>query len=126
MTMRMIQKLPQSELEVMQVIWALSAPVPRAVLEEEVYKVHPMAQTTLLTLVSRLVKKGFIKTEKNGRSSEYTPLVLKDEYIAMESKSFIQKVCGGSVSVFASGLIDSGISKEDLEELRKLLQKAEM
>ena len=126
MSKKTIKNLPQTELEVMQVVWELSAPVPRAVLEEEVYKIHPMAQTTLLTLVSRLVKKDFLKAEKNGRSSEYTPLVSKDEYIAMESKSFIQRVCGGSVSVFASGLIDSGISKEDLKELRALLEKDEL
>ena len=121
-----IQTLPSTELEVMQVIWSIQAPVPRAVLEEEVYKIHPMAQTTLLTLVSRLANKGFLIAAKNGRSSEYTPIVSKDDYIAMESKSFFQKICGGSASTFASGLIDSGISQEDLKELRVLLEKGEI
>ncbi len=121
-----IKKLPDSELEVMQVIWDCQAPVARATIEEKMSEIHPMAQTTLLTLISRLVKKGFLKAEKNGRSSEYTPLVNRDEYVAKESINFIQQLCGGSVSVFASALRDSGLTREDLEELRDILDKGEL
>lgn len=117
----MVDRIPESELEVMQIIWNLEAPVPRSLLENEMDKVHPVAQTTLLTLVSRLVKKKFLKTEKNGRSSEYTPLVSRDEYLALMSTSFIEKNCGGKMSVLASALTSSGLSRDDIEELRRLL-----
>lgn len=117
----MVDRIPESELEVMQIIWNLEAPVPRSLLESEMDKVHPVAQTTLLTLVSRLVKKKFLKTEKNGRSSEYTPLVSRDEYLASMSTSFIEKNCGGKMSVLASALTSSGLSRDDIEELRRLL-----
>ncbi|MBQ0079806.1 MAG: BlaI/MecI/CopY family transcriptional regulator, partial [Eubacterium sp.] len=54
-----IKKLPDSELEVMQVIWDCEAPVARTTIEEKMSEIHPMAQTTMLTLISRLIKKGF-------------------------------------------------------------------
>ena len=118
-------KIPESELDVMQVIWEqmdlLDGPVPRTVLEAEIAKVRPMAQTTLLTLVSSLVKKGVLKSEKNGRSSEYVPTISREEYLAKRSRAFIEKNCGGKMSVFASALTSSGLSRDEIEELRALL-----
>lgn len=116
-----IDRIPDSELEVMQILWNFDPPVPRRVLEDEMKKVHPIAQTTLLTLVSRLVKKHLISADKNGRSSEYTPLISRDEYLASVSETFIRKNCGGKMSVLASALTGSGLSHDDIEELRRLL-----
>ena len=60
------RRLPDTELEVMQAVWALGGPALRAEIDEILRKKHPMAQTTLLTLLSRLAEKGFLKIEKNG------------------------------------------------------------
>jgi len=116
-----IRKLPDSELEVMQVIWRLDPPVPRAKIEEEIPR--PMAQTTLLTFLSRLAEKGFIRIEKQGRGSCYTPLVARSDYLAAQSRQFIDKLCGGSLPAFASALCDSGLTRDELEELRELLRE---
>lgn len=121
-----IMKLPDSELNVMQVLWALEAPVPRAVVEERIRQTAPLAQTTILTLLGRLAEKGFVKAEKRGRSSVYTPLVSRRDYLASQSRRFFEKICGGSVSVFASALTESGISKDDLAELGRLLEEGRL
>ena len=121
-----IRKLPDAELEVMQVLWGLEAPVPRAAVESEMRKLRPIAQTTLLTLLTRLSEKGFVRIEKQGRSSFYIPLVPRDVYLARQSKRFFDQLFGGSVSAFASALTASGISREDLEELRRLLEEGEL
>ena len=118
-----IKKLPDSELEVMQAVWSLPAPVPRARLEQEMEAIHPMAQTTLLTLVTRLAGKGFISIEKQGRSSVYTPLVSEHDYARAQSRSFVDRVFRGDVSAFASALTDGGLEPEEVEELRRLLDK---
>jgi len=70
-----IRKLPDTELEVMQAIWQCTPPVARVEIEEILKDTHPMAMTTLLTLLTRLAEKGFVRIEKNGRSSCYFPLV---------------------------------------------------
>ena len=121
-----IRRLPDAEQEVMQAIWMCEAPVARTDIEEILYKDHPMAMTTLLTLLTRLNEKEFISIEKVGRRSYYTPCISREEYLASQSKTFFQKLCGGSVSVFANALCDSGLSEEELEQLRTLLERNEL
>ncbi len=121
-----LKKLPDTELEVMQALWELEPPVPRAVVEAAMAERKPMAQTTLLTLLSRLAEKNFIKVEKQGRSSVYTPLVAREDYRARQSKRFLDRVFGGSIPAFASALMASGLSREDLDELRRLLEEGKL
>ena len=121
-----IRRLPDTELEVMQALWDCDAPASRAQLEEVLYKTHPMALTTLLTLLSRLAEKGFVRIEKQGRASCYTSLVSRPDYLASQSKSLFEKLFGGSMPAFAAALCDSGISEEDLKELRELLERREL
>lgn len=118
-----IRRLPDAELEVMQALWACTPPVARADMETILKESHPMATTTLLTLLTRLADKGFLKIEKEGRSARYTPLVARQEYLAEQSGRFFHKLCGGSVSAFASALCDSGLTREELAELRDLLER---
>lgn len=121
-----IRRLPDSELEIMQVLWELGAPAARSEIEAVLKEKHPMAQTTVLTLLSRLAEKGFVSIKKAGRSSIYTPLVEKREYLAAQSSRFFEKICGGSMRTFAAALCDSKLSKEDLAELRRLLEENEL
>ena len=121
-----IRRLPDTELEVMQVIWSCEIPVLRKTIEEHLKDTHPMAQTTLLTLLTRLAEKKFIQIEKSGRSSCYYPLITEQEYLAAQSNQFFNKLCGGSISTFASALCDSGLTKEELAELRDLLERGEL
>lgn len=121
-----IRRLPDSELAVMQAVWQCTSPVSRPDLEETLLPEHPMAQTTLLTLLSRLAEKGFLKTERQGRSNVYIPLISRDAYLADQSRRFVDQLCGGSISLFASALCDSGLSKKELEELSKLLEEGRL
>ena len=123
-----IRRLPDAELEVMQAIWACDPPVARNSIETILQETHepPMALTTLLTLLSRLADKDFVKTEKIGRSNAYTPLISQADYLAAQSRSFLDKLCGGSLSTFANALAGSGLTKEELEELRQLLERRQL
>ena len=122
----MLRKLPESELEVMQALWACDVPATRAEMDEILKDTRPMAQTTLLTLLSRLADKGFVRIEKSERAAKYYPLVDKEAYLAQQSKHFVEKLCGGSIPLFASALCHSGLSKEDLKELQALLEKGDL
>ena len=122
----MLRRLPDAELEVMQAVWACNIPAARTDIEEILFKTHPMAMTTLLTLLTRLSEKGFLTIEKKGRRSYYTPCVSQEEYLASQSKNFFEKLCGGNLSTFANALCDSGLTKEELAELRSLLERGEL
>lgn len=120
-----IRRLPDAELEVMQAIWASTPPVARTDIEKILYQTHPMAMTTLLTLLTRLAEKGFIIIEKNGRRSYYSPCISQKDYLAAQSKTFFEKLCGGNLSIFANALCGSGLSKDEIAELRTLLERSE-
>ena len=119
-------RIPESELEIMQIIWKEEAPVSRMTIERALQEKHPLAPTTILTLLTRLCEKGFLSLRKEGRSNLYEPLVTEREYLACESRSFLDRLFGGSVAGFATALCDSGIKKEELEELKRMLEKGEL
>ena len=115
--------LPDAELAVMQAVWACETPVKRAQISAILDKTHPMAPTTLLTVLSRLAEKGFLQIEKTGRSAEYWPLVTKQDYLARQGRKFYDKLCGGSLPAFAAALCASGLTAQELAELRELLRE---
>ena len=116
-------RIPDGELEVMQAIWSCSPPVSRKEIEEIIIDKHPIAITTLLTFLSRLTKKGFLRIEKAGKSNLYYPLISKEEYTSDQGDYFFHNLCNGNILTFASALCDSGFSKEELDELRQILKE---
>ena len=83
-----------------------------------------MAKNTLITLLNRLVNKGFLKAKKIGRRNEYTPLVSEAEYQTTQTKNFLEKIYEGSASGLVSMLISGDLLTEnEYEELRQLLEK---
>lgn len=121
--MNNIKRLPDSELELMQIIWKLEYPVSRPDIEKNLPKNHQLAATTILTLLTRLCEKGFLKVEKQGKTNLYTPLIAEKDYLAGESRNILNRLYGGSLKAFAMSLVDSGVSKEEIDELRKMLEE---
>lgn len=117
------RRLPDGELAIMQILWDSEAPMSRPAIEEKANQSHPQAATTILTLLSRLAEKGFVAVEKAGRGNLYAPLVSRRDYLAQESRSVLDRLFGGSLSSFALALSESGVSREELEELRRLLEE---
>ena len=107
----------------MQAVWACAQPAARKEIEGILKDTHPMAQTTLLTLLTRLADKGFVRIEKVGRSARYYALVDQQTYLAQQSRRFVNQLCHGSISTFANALCDSGLTKEELSQLRELLER---
>jgi predicted transcriptional regulator len=121
-----IRKLPDTELEVMQAVWGCEPPVSRGEIDAILKDTHPMALTTLLTLLTRLSEKGFLSVTIEKRKKYYSPLIPREDYQISQSKSFFQKVCGGNLSAFANALCEGGLTKEEVTELRRLLEEGQL
>lgn len=121
-----IRRLPDSELELMQIIWDLEPPLSRQDIEEKLPPDRPLAPTTVLTFLDRLREKGFLRAEKRGKTNYYTPLVSRREYLARESRGVLDRLFGGSVSAFATALVDGGVSREEIQRLRELLEEGKL
>ena len=121
-----IKKIPETELEIMQVIWANPTPITTTQIKHILEEERPWSQGALQSLLSRLIERGFLKGGMQGKNKTFEPLVSEKEYLAVESRSFLDRLFHGSVAGFATALCDSGVKKEELEELRKLLEKGEL
>lgn len=121
-----IRRLPDSELELMQIIWDLEPPLSRQDIEEKLPPDRPLAPTTVLTFLDRLREKGFLRAERRGKTNYYTPLVSRREYLARESRGVLDRLFGGSVSAFATALVDGGVSREEIQRLRELLEEGKL
>lgn len=119
--MKHLPKLPDGELQIMQALWKCSIPAEKEEIIAQLQRKETIAVTTLLTVLSRLSDKGYIRIEKHGRRSCYIPCITQQEYASMQSRSLFQQLCQGRVSLFANALCNSGISQEDLQELAEMI-----
>lgn len=118
------KRLPDAELEVMQIIWRAGQPVTSGYVQE--HAEQSWKSTSVLTFLSRLCEKGFLKREKCGKQNLYTPLVVEEDYLKQESASFLQRVHRGSFKNLVASLVDAGALKsDDIAELRAFLDEQE-
>lgn len=115
-----LKRLPDAELEVMQIIWDANGPVTSIYVQER--SSQNWKATSVLTFLSRLTEKRFLSCEKQGKTNLYTPLVEKETYLQQESTSFLNRLYDGSVKDFVVSLAHAGaVSEKDLQELQRFL-----
>lgn len=123
-----MKKLPQisdTEWQVMKVLWA-SAPLTANEVVKQLEGIMSWKPKTIKTLLGRLVKKKAIGFNQDGRAYLYYPLVAEGECVKAESRSFLEKVFSGSLNVmFANFLEEQELSKEEIAELKKILEQKE-
>lgn len=119
-----MKRLPDSELEIMMVIWKLKRPAVRADIEAGLAKEKPLSATTILSFLSRLEERGFLSIEKNGKTNLYTALITEEEYLKSESKSILSKLYRNSIRNFVTALYDGdSLSQQDMEELQEFIDE---
>lgn len=114
--------LPNSELELMMILWQADAPMTRTEIEEKLPKKRKLSKTTVLSFLSRLEEKGFVRVEKEGRNNCYFPIVEEKDYLEQESGSILKRLYGSSVKKFVAALYDGNrLSKDQIKELKDYL-----
>lgn len=120
-----IKRLPDSELEIMKIIWEADKPVSRAYIDEQLIGKKDWAITTVLNLLARLIEKGFVSSKKEGKMNIYTAIVAQEDYLELEGKSFLERLYGNSVKNFVANLYNNNsIDDDSLDELRQFLDEA--
>lgn len=113
-----MKRLPDSELEIMMIIWDWDKPVTRLEIEERMKKDRKLSPTTVLSFLSRLQEKGFLEVKKSGKNNVYLALIDKDSYMQAESRSILKRIYQNSARNFLAALYDgNSLTEEDLQEL---------
>ncbi len=124
---KQIGKLPDSELDVMLVLWSYDRPVRIAEIFNDLKTVRPCTKSAIHAMVEHLLEKGFLEIEfSEDRQSHklISPLITKEAYRAAAAGSFLQKLCGGKWQNLIASLIDADtLSEDDIDELTTLLKR---
>ena len=81
---------------------------------------------TIRTLINRLVRKKALDFKKQSRQYLYSPLVDESECIMEETRSFLERVHGGSIEPMLAAFVESEkLSKEDITRLKQILEGRE-
>jgi len=117
------ERASDSEMQVLSALWD-KAPQTAADLTQRIGKINGWTQATVKTLLARLVQKGAVTAEADGRRYLYSPAVERADAVGEESQRFVDRLFGGRVSPLIAHLAErEALSDTDIAEIEALLRK---
>jgi len=117
------ERISDAEHAVMEALWDKS-PLTAADVCDRVCSTRDWSMPTVKTLLSRLVTKGAVETEVDGRRFLYTPTIKRSDYVGHESRRQVERLFGGRpASLFAQLAESEALTDEDLVEIENLLKE---
>jgi BlaI family transcriptional regulator, penicillinase repressor len=115
--------ISEAESVVMSVIWH-SNPIATEDIVVALKHHEKWQEATVKTLLNRLLKKGAIAAQKDNRRYLYSPLLQRDQWLAAESKGFLDRLFDGRVAPLVSHFSQhKKLSKKDIADLKRLIQE---
>ena len=116
--------ISEAESHVMEVLWRAPGPVVAEQIVVALQDTHHWQAATVKTLLNRLLKKGAIAAEKEGRRFLYQAVLQRDAWLARESDSMLQRLFGGRLAPLVAHFgSQQKLSQADVQELRKLIDQ---
>lgn len=123
--MRRVSRVGRMEAEILRFVTE-HHPVTVREVAEYFAQTKGYARTTVLTVMERLRKKGYLKRKKVGNTYQYSPSQPKTTLFQSLVRDFVQSVLGGSIAPFVAYLSqEAKLSDEELKELRQLVLELE-
>mgnify|MGYP001014273021 CR=1 FL=1 len=120
-----VPNISDAEWVVMRVLWDKSPGTANDVIAALATETD-WSPLTIKTLLNRLVKKNALGYKADGRVYHYFPLVEEKDCMRVESHSFLQRVYRGALTPMVAHFLESEkLSADEIEELRRLLDKKE-
>ena len=122
---RKLPRISDAEWVVMKVVWRMKVATAKQVVEGLAGQTS-WKPKTIHTLLSRLVQKGALSSEKSGREYLFKPILAEEECRSSASQSFLEKVFDGEIAPFlACFLRREKLTRKEIEELKRILDEKE-
>jgi predicted transcriptional regulator len=119
-----IKRLPDSELEVMLIIWRRGEAIHTGEILQALHTKKPGSLQVVQSTLNRLLGKNFIRCEKLGRLNYYTPLIDEAKYREQETETFLEQMYHNSPTKLIAALLSRPtMSEADIAEIRHMLEK---
>jgi predicted transcriptional regulator len=116
--------ISDAESQVMEVLWRALAPLLAEQVVAALSDTQRWQAVTVKTLLNRLLKKGAIAAQKDGRRFLYHAVLQRDEWVAQESEGLLQRLFGGRIAPLVAHFgSQRKLSATDIQELRKLIDE---
>lgn len=116
--MSTMKRLPDAEFDIMKVVWANEPPITTNMILEQLGREREWKAQTVISLMLRLVDRGFLRTEKLGKERTYYPLVDKETYLKFETNNFVKQYHNNSVLGLINTLFDDqALSDTEIDAL---------
>lgn len=116
-------QLGRVQLLIMQVLWSRGTATARDI-TDAINEIEPIAHSTVQTLLRGLEEKEAVDHRAEGRTFVFFPLVEEDEYKNSATTDLVSRVFRGKVGQLVAHLLDNQeVSKEELDEIRKLINR---
>ncbi|NUO75598.1 BlaI/MecI/CopY family transcriptional regulator [Lysobacter sp. 5GHs7-4] len=116
-------QISEAESVVMDVLWRehpLAAEDVVAALAQR----QDWQEATIKTLLNRLLNKGAVRAQKQGRRYLYAPVLKREDWVLEESQGLLQRLFDGRVAPLVAHFSEQRkLSRKDIAELRKLLEE---
>lgn len=116
--MEQLKKLPDAEFEIMKVVWTNEPPITTNIIMEQLGNEKGWKAQTVISLMLRLVERGFLSTEKKGKERIYYPLIAREDYLRFETSNFIKQYHDNSFLGLVNTLYaDKALTEKDIDQL---------
>ncbi len=117
-----MERIGEAEHAVMEVLWQES-PLTAAEVAERAPASRGWNVRTVKTMLARLLAKGVLAHEEDGRRYLYRPAVARADYVAQESGRLIDRMFGGKISPLVAHLAERDrLTAADIAEIEALLK----
>lgn len=115
-------QISEAESVVMDVLWQRH-PLAAEDVVSALAEAQQWQEPTIKTLLNRLLKKGAIRAERDGRRYLYAPVLRREDWVLDESQGLLERLFDGRVApLVAHFSAQRKLSRKDIAELRKLLE----
>ncbi len=116
--------LSEAQLEIMQVVWE-GGEVTVTHVWAVLAKRRAVVRNTILTLMDRLEKKGWLARRADGRTHYYSAAAPRATTLSQVVHRLVDAAFAGSADALVLALIKGrGISEEEAQRIRQLVDKA--
>lgn len=116
--------ISEAESIVMETLWQASRPLGAEDVVAAVGPAQDWQESTVKTLLNRLLNKGAISAERDGRRYLYRPLLARADYVHAQSKSLLDRLYDGRIAPLVAHFSQRHtLSKSDVAELRALIEE---
>jgi predicted transcriptional regulator len=117
-----MERIGEAEYAVMEVLWE-DAPLTATEVADRVPAARGWSIRTVKTMLARLLAKGVLAHEEEGRRYLYRPAVARADYVAQESGRLIDRMFGGRITPLVAQLAERDrLTDADIAEIEALLK----